>query len=271
MSVPISPVTGRKYSFAHSRVRKVHPSYSLHHDMSTPLPASVSLLQWMPPLYDQAQEGSCTAFGAKNTREFLSIKYVKKPVPLSAQFQYYCERLLNGDVPQDAGSTVATAMVSMQMWGIAPDADEPYSTPFATHPSAKSFVDAAHYKVGKVYALNTLLDMKNALNSGFVFELGFLVYESFETASVAANGIMTMPTKTEQLLGGHAVCVWGYNDKFAFPGLPPGALCIRNSWGSWGNNGNCFMPYGYLNGIDPSGNGPYVSDCHMCHLGPVWS
>jgi hypothetical protein len=66
-------------------------------------------------------------------------------------------------------------------------------------------------------------------------------------------------------------CVWGYNDTFMFPGLPNGALAIRNSWGTWGNNGNFFMPYGYLNGIDPSGNGPFVSDAHLCHLGPVWS
>ena len=114
--------------------------------------------------------------------------------------------------------------------------------------------------------------MKNALNAGFVFELGFLVYESFESDTVAATGIMTMPTASEQLLGGHATCVWGFNDDFEFPGLPNGALCIRNSWGpSWGNNGNFFMPYGYLGKTDPNGNGAYVSDCHMCHLGPVWS
>ncbi len=271
MSVSVSPATGYKYNFDPSKVKTLHSSYPMHHDMAITLPASVSLLQWMPGVYDQGQEGSCTAFSAKEVREFLSIKYPKKPKVLSAQFQYYCERLLNGDVSQDAGSTVSTAMVSMQMFGICPDSDEPYTTPFTTKPSKKDFSDAAGWKVGNVYALNNLTAMKNALNAGFVFQLGFLVYESFESDAVAATGIMTMPKSSEQLLGGHAVCVWGYNDSFAFPGLPKGALCIRNSWGAWGNNGNFFMPYSYLTGNDPSGNGPYVSDCHMCHLGPVWS
>ena len=275
VKVSVSPLTGKKYSFVPSKKKFFHPLYSEHFKLVKALPSSISWLPTMPPVYDQGNEGSCTAFGAKETREWLSINYVLKGkayTPLSAQFQYYCERLLNGDVGQDNGSTVSTAMMAMSLWGICPDSDEPYTTPFAAKPSSKDFIDAAHYKIGHIYALNTLADMKNALDSGFVFELGFLVYESFESASTTATGIMTMPKAGEQLLGGHAVCVWGYNDTFAFPGLPNGALCIRNSWGpSWGNNGNFFMPYGYLNGVDPYGNGPYVSDSHMCHLGPVWS
>jgi len=272
--VPVSDRTGRAYGHVPSKARVVHRAYSLDHVVlpHEKLPAVVSQLQWMPPVYDQGQEGSCTAFGAKEVREWLSTRYPGRYRALSAQFQYYCERLLNGDVPDDAGSSVSTAMASMRTFGICPDADEPYATPFSQKPSKKDFADAAHWKVGRTYALNTLADMKNALAAGWVFELGFLVYESFESSATTATGIMTMPKAKEQLLGGHAVCVWGYNDTFTFPGLPAGALCARNSWGfSWGNNGNFFMPYGYLGGVDPSGNGPYVSDSHMCHLGPVWS
>lgn len=272
--VPVSPLTGNKYNFVPSKVQHVHPAYSAHHQLipMKALPTSVSFLSSMPGVYDQGQEGSCTAFSYKEVREFLSINYVKKATVLSAQFQYYCERLLNGDVGQDNGSTVSTAMVSGQIFGTCPDSDEPYTTPFTTKPTKKDFADASFHRIGKAFALNTLADMKNALAGGFVFQLGFLVYASFESASTTATGIMTMPAKSEQILGGHAVCVWGYNDAFTFPGLPKGALCVRNSWGSgWGNNGNFFMPYGYLTGQDPNGNGPYVSDCHMCHLGPNWT
>jgi C1A family cysteine protease len=273
MSVPVSPATGRKYSYRYWDTKKVHQLYQFTHTQMTvgQLPPEVSQLQWMPPVYDQGNEGCCTAFGAKEVREWLSARYPGKLVPLSAQFQYYCELLLNGSLPNDEGSTVATAMMSMRMFGICPDADEPFTTPFAQKPSKRSFADAARYKIGNIYSINTLTDMKSALAAGFVFELGFLVYESFESDSVASTGIMTMPVAGEQLLGGHATCAWGYNDDFEFPGLPNGALCLRNSWGAWGNNGNFFMPYGYISGVDPSGNGPYVSDCHMCHLGPVWS
>ena len=124
MLVPVSRQTGRAYGHVPSKARVVHPLYSLEHVIlpHDKLPVQVSQLQWMPPVWDQGQEGSCTAFGAKEVREYLSTRYPKKYTPLSAQFQYYCERLLNGDVGDDAGSSVSTAMVSMQMFGICTDA-----------------------------------------------------------------------------------------------------------------------------------------------------
>jgi C1A family cysteine protease len=46
-------------------------------------------------------------------------------------------------------------------------------------------------------------------------------------------------TRREQLLGGHAVCVIGYDDSKS-------AFLVRNSWGSrWGWNGNFWLPYAY--------------------------
>ena len=114
--VPVSDRTGRAYGHVPSKARVVHRAYSLDHVVlpHEKMPAVVSQLQWMPPVYDQGQEGSCTAFGAKEVREWLSTRYPGKYRALSAQFQYYCERLLNGDVPDDAGSSVSTAMASMR-------------------------------------------------------------------------------------------------------------------------------------------------------------
>ena len=49
---------------------------------------------------------------------------------------------------------------------------------------------------------------------------------------------MTYPnTATEQLLGGHAVCLVGYNDATQ-------RFIVKNSWGTgWGDKGYFYMPY----------------------------
>jgi C1A family cysteine protease len=68
--------------------------------------------------------------------------------------------------------------------------------------------------------------------------IGFDVYESFESDVVARTGMMPYPnTATEELLGGHAVCLVGYNDTTQ-------RFIARNSWGtSWGDQGYFYMPY----------------------------
>jgi C1A family cysteine protease len=51
--------------------------------------------------------------------------------------------------------------------------------------------------------------------------------------------MMPYPAAGEQLLGGHAVAVVGYNDN-----LNGGRFICRNSWGTgWGDRGYFYMPY----------------------------
>jgi C1A family cysteine protease len=80
--------------------------------------------------------------------------------------------------------------------------------------------------------------LQSCLAQGFPFVFGFSVYESFK--SIDKNGIMPMPTFSEQRLGGHAVMAVGYNDEKQY-------FIVRNSWGiNWGDNGYFYMPYTYI-------------------------
>ena len=48
-----------------------------------------------------------------------------------------------------------------------------------------------------------------------------------------------MPSPTDTLLGGHAVCIVGYDDSRSI-------FIGRNSWGkSWGDRGYFYIPYDY--------------------------
>ena len=49
-----------------------------------------------------------------------------------------------------------------------------------------------------------------------------------------------MPTEKEQVKGGHAVCIVGYDEsKQTFK--------VRNSWGEkWGDDGYCYFPFEYI-------------------------
>jgi len=57
--------------------------------------------------------------------------------------------------------------------------------------------------------------------------------------TVALTGDVPMPNfQTDSFLGGHAICIVGYIDKYW--------IC-RNSWGStWGNKGYFRLPLAYL-------------------------
>jgi C1A family cysteine protease len=263
MPLPVSPA-GRKYGHTPASVSPNDSLYSNTHAMFSlsALPAKVDLSPWLSPVKDQKSLGSCTAFSGTTQREYLSKRFLGSYTTLSPLFLYFVERTIDGDVSQDAGSSLRTSQCAMHNVGICPETEDPYVIAnFTKIPTQQDYKDAARFVSGTYHRLMNLTDMKNTLNDGFVFQLGFNVYSSFESAETAATGIMTMPNlATEQNLGGHAVCAFGFNDDFVFPGTTmTGALLIRNSWGpNWGVNGNFYMPYAYIS--------QYVSECWMCHL-----
>jgi hypothetical protein len=79
-----------------------------------------------------------------------------------------------------------------------------------------------------------------------------MVYESFQTQTVAKTGVVPMPDiKKEKLIGGHAIALNGYDDEKK-------VFTFQNSWSqSWGDNGYGYIPYSF---IDDSN---LTADCHI--------
>lgn len=211
----------------------------IHHPGRAALPSKVSLRAKMPAVFDQGQLGSCTANALLGAFGFLHAGFVGSRLQV-----YYSERLLEGTVSQDGGAMIRDGVKVLNKTGAAPEADWPYVvSKFAKAPPAKALTDAAAHKVATYSRLVTEDDMRQCLAAGFPFVIGFTVYESFESDRVARTGIVPLPDLDEQMLGGHAVCVIGYDRS------GPAGDCweVRNSWGTgWGDHGNFWMPKAYL-------------------------
>ncbi len=214
---------------------------------TAPLPASIDLRHLCSPVRDQGRLGSCTGFAISvGMREFLLKKLGMAFVKLSPLFIYYEERLMENSVNQDSGAQPRDGMKVLVKMGCAPETDDRYSVRrYKKTPSAQAVTDAAGYKVASYHRLPALSDMQACLAGGSGFVLGFKVYESFESQSVAQTGKMPMPQRGESVVGGHAVFAAGYQTD---PGTPGGGyLIIKNSWGtSWGDNGYFYMPFAYV-------------------------
>jgi C1A family cysteine protease len=214
------------------------------------LPTKIDLRSKMPPVIDQGSLGSCTACALAGVFGFLDPKFEASPL-----FIYYNERFMDsqqgGNSPViDDGSTLRQGVKSLVSYGACSEQVWPYiENMFATRPNTGAYTEALdHQAIQFKNVKQTLVEMKTALNNGFPFVFGFLVYQSFVSSTVTRSGVVPMPKSRERILGGHAVVCVGYDDTKQL-------FTCRNSWGTdWGDNGHFYLPYSYLT------NGRLASD-----------
>ena len=212
----------------------------------TKLPSSIDLRPECPPVYNQGQLGSCTANALSGAFDFDRKKEGKDFMSPSRLFIYWNERDMEGTVSSDAGAMIRDGVKVLLKIGTPPETDWPYDIGnFTVKPSAHAFNDAEknlalQYQRILRPANDPSHDMLVCLASGYPFVSGITVYESFESEEAATTGVISIPAKSERILGGHAIVVVGFDmDKQLF-------IC-RNSWGDgWGDHGYFYLPFAYL-------------------------
>lgn len=235
-------------------------------DLSTP-----TLPPPFVPCLNQGNEGSC---GPNTEAECLSLvaerdEKLNLLLP-SRQFIYYTTRVVMG-VPlnQDTGVDNRSMTQALAKYGWCDDALMPYTddpSQLATAPSAAAYAQAATRKVSTSLSVpQNETALQGAIASGLPWIFGFTVYESFESDTTSHTGIVTMPTRSEQVLGGHDITVVGFNASGGdLPGVmpgnkwPTGTWKMRNHWynGSvpWGDGGYCYVPDAYVLSSSLSGD-----------------
>ena len=208
------------------------------------LPKEADLREHCSVIEDQGNLGSCTAQALAGNLEFLDNKIDHLYADVSRLFIYYNERILIDSVDYDSGASLRDGIKSLKNDGACEEYLWPYIVrKFDDKPPVKCYQAAKEHRIESYHRIGSLREMLTCLAEGYPFVFGFTVYESFETAKVAKTGIVNMPKRGEEALGGHAVLAVGYN-------IGKRRFLVRNSWGEdWGMGGYFTMPFEYLESL----------------------
>lgn len=213
------------------------------------LPPSHSLKKYCPTPNNQSPQQSCvgwaTTYAARTILE--SVARGRTNASLSAQEAFspsYIYNQIKLDPNCNDGSFIPEALSLMYQKGNLKLRDFPYLC--EKLPNYNDHAKASAYKIADAIRLTpsnfpfTVADkkqiknlMRNALLANSPIVIGMQVYSSFTKFGNVWNG------QQDEILGGHAMCIIGYDDnKYG------GAFEIMNSWGSnWGDGGFIWVKY----------------------------
>lgn len=233
------------------------------------LPKNINNRKYCSPIEDQGNIGSCTANAGVGLYEYMENKANKKHIDGSRLFLYKATRLLMGQEGiGDTGAYIRSTLGAIRLFGIPneefwPYTDDPVKFDIMPDPWIWSF--AQNFQSIKYFRLDFSPDgneniqrMKDYIAKGFALNFGFTVFSS-HTDAQNNGGIIPYPSHRENIIGGHAMLIVGYDDKKTSTNVRDGTtregcFLIRNSWGeSWGDNGYGWLPYEYFK-IGPNGD-----------------
>jgi len=241
--LPIKNLNQRSINRSANLVNKIEPPKSI----SNPSPSSCSLKNYLNFVYDQGSLGSCTANAfCAAYRIMCNVNNINKGFIPSRLYFYYHERLLEGTVLTDSGADVIDGTRYTEAYGICSETDWPYNiSKFAVRPPAICDINAKKYRITSYNTIkidnNLINNIKYYITKNQPVLIALLVYSSFESQLVAKTGLVPIPdTKKEKCLGGHELCLIGYDDTKKL-------FTVLNSWSAnWGDRGLCYIPYNYI-------------------------
>lgn len=256
----------RKYG---RKVPVALPPHRMLNRVSLNLPPVVDLRQFCGAVKDQQNLGSCTGHAFASSMEWIFRKYFGKSPVLSPLYLYAHELIADGDFPQDNGSDGTTGCNVSIVNGCCEDLLYPDASQEILQPGPDQDTNAKNYQMGAYHGLAGSQVALSVLGDPVPWpvQIGFTVYESFESDYTAKTGIMTIPAASEQNVGGHEIYLVGYDvgdtPSLRPAGCPP-AFLARNSWGAgWGwEEGNFWMPRQILDAPD--------TDLKIIHSGHPW-
>jgi C1A family cysteine protease len=206
---------------------------------AAPLPERVDHSDCLPPIFDQGAAGTCVACAAgyydKGFQEGLEHRWslTEASHQFSPLFIYSQRRNQKGDF----GMTIREAMKIVNEQGICPLDQMPYAIErINVPPNTEQRKSASPYRSKSYARLNRIVEMEAYL-AGNCFIAGVMVHAGFMDAP---GGLIPMPEPGVEYIGGHAVCVVGFDRRSRI-------FKFANSWGAeWGDHGYGYIEYATL-------------------------
>jgi C1A family cysteine protease len=209
---------------------------------AAPLAERVDHASSLPPIFDQGPAGTCVACASayynKSFQEGLEHRWnLNDPQHQFSPLYIYSQRLAQ---PADEGMTIREAMKILKEQGVCSLSSMPYDPQRINEaPTAEQRKAAAPYCAKSYARLTTITEMEAYLMTN-CFIAGVMVHERFMDAP---GGIIPMPEPGCEFLGGHAICIMGFdrrNRMFKF----------ANSWATqWGDRGFGHIGYATLQAL----------------------
>lgn len=176
------------------------------------LPPVIDWDDWSLPVKDQGKTSSCVGQSSTAMKEIQEKLEHNKAIQFDGFSLYDACKKIDG-IPNQQGTYIRIAMKILQETGIG------------------------GYKIKSYSRLNNLQEIKTALVSTGPIVVGFPVYDSFYKP---VKGVINLPKEGENINGGHAVLLTGYDDNQKF-------FKMKNSWGQdWGMKGYAFLTYSFV-------------------------
>lgn len=215
--------------------------YIYYNNSTKLLQKNVDLRKWDTLVENQSSLSSCSSNALTNAYELM----VKKEYPeyfthLSRLFIYYNTRSKYDDLNKDEGMTMRDGLKTLAKIGVCSESLWPYdATKFNDEPTGECYEDAKKRKVLKYQRLMSTYYITEVLNNSKPVVFGIEIYDGFMDLNSRIS-IVNFPSRKEKSLGGHAMCMVGYD-------LNKQLFLAKNSFGpDWGDNGYCWVPFEYL-------------------------
>jgi len=198
---------------------------------------------YVTPVEDQGDCGSCVAFGTVAAFEAnvqIARGNPQPPADLSEADLWFCWGPAHGAGACPGGGWWPDSSFPGCVPGIVDAACFPYT---AANQSCNRCSSAASRltKITNWHSVSAVTDMKTWLATHGPVTTCFTVYDDFYNYTSGVYSPVNSPTN--QVVGGHCICVVGYNDADS-------CWICKNSWGTgWGENGFFQIAYGAC-GID---------------------
>ena len=183
------------------------------------LPPELDLRNKLQPIRDQGKQGACAAMAGAAMKECQEFTDTLLNEYLSPQFIY---NLRDGS---DEGMYMRDLMSILRNKGVCTEKLFPYGK--SGYPTEVALDEGIKYIIQSYAAVKTIDELKTSLYLNGACIIAVPVYNFTERMWYQRPG--------DEILGGHALAVVGYNIN---------GFIIRNSWGDdWGQEGYCVMPY----------------------------